>query len=48
MVFTALMFRMLSEIEGIGTVSNLGFWFKVKAAVRFEPEEYSCISRIET
>jgi len=32
----------------IGAVSKLGFWFKVKAAVRFQPEEYARISRIET
>jgi hypothetical protein len=24
----------------IGAVSKLGFWFKVKAAVKIKPEEY--------
>ena len=27
-------------------ISKNGFWFKVKADATFEPEEYSCISRI--
>ncbi|MDJ0811843.1 MAG: hypothetical protein QNJ01_17185, partial [Desulfobacterales bacterium] len=34
--------------ESKGAVSKLGFWLKIKAAVRFQPEEYSGISRIET
>gem|GEM_PF-4741174 len=27
-------------------ISKIGFWFKVKAAARFRPEEYSSIARI--
>ncbi len=31
-----------------GAISELGFWSKVKAGARCQPEEYACISRIET
>jgi hypothetical protein len=27
----------------LGAVCKLGFWFKVKAAVRFQPQEYFII-----
>jgi len=27
-------------------ISKIGFWFKIEAAARFEPEEYYSISRI--
>jgi len=29
-------------------ISKIGFWFKVKAAARFPPEEYSSVWRIGT
>ncbi len=27
-------------------ISKIGFWFKIEAAARFKPQEYSSISRI--
>jgi hypothetical protein len=43
-----LFLRVVLFVSKLGAVSKLGFWLKVKAAVRFQPEEYSSISRIET
>jgi len=33
------------NIEVLEVISKLGFWFHIKAAAKFKPEEYVGISR---